>query len=120
MKGSWGGGIWYCQGRWGFLSSGPLVELGYRLLTAAAAGFSELVFCFPLCVKGGGKDIDAGFLFPSIMKGTEPSRKTFPCPVPINLILKLEFGKEQRLIGEVGTPVEGRKLKTEGLMGESY
>lgn len=62
------------------LEQWALVELGYRLLTAAA-GFSEVVFCFPLCVQGSGESTDSGFPFPSIIKGTEPSR-IFPVLFP--------------------------------------
>lgn len=106
MKGRWGSRIWSCWGREGFVSSGPL----WSWVTGLTQQLAFLSWCFASsfeCRRDGGGTV-AGFLCPSIRKGTDPSREGMFPPVLLNLILRSESGKEQRLVGKVGDTSRGR------------
>lgn len=94
MKGRWGSRIWSCWGREGCVSSGPL----WSWVTGLTQQLAFLSWCFASsfeCRRDGGGTV-AGFLCPSIRKGTDPSREGMSpsCPPQSDFEVRIWKGTE--------------------------
>lgn len=83
--------------------------LGSRVTGSLQQQLAFLSWCFSSSFecRGVGEALILVFYFLALEKRKTTSGKEFPHPVPLNLILRSESGKEQRLIEMLGKPVEG-------------